>query len=189
MDWNSPPSAASSRWRGSSGENLPVSVKKTFLGLHSLPPEFAARRQRFIDEVSGPWLAALAADGLVDAVDSFCEKIAFSVAETEQFLQAAKRLNLGAHVHAGQLSDIGAAQLAAKWGALSADHLEYLSAERRACHGSGGHCSGVVADGLFHLAPDDSAAGGNAARRGRAAGAWLPTRIPAPRPAPPSCLA
>ena len=85
--------------------------------------------QRFIDEVSGPWLAALAADGLVDAVDSFCEKIAFSVAETEQFLQAAKRLGLGAHVHAGQLSDIGAAQAAAKWGALSADHLEYLSAD------------------------------------------------------------
>ena len=111
------------------GENLPVSVRKTFLGLHSLPPEFAAQRQRYIDEVSGPWLAALAAAGLVDAVDSFCEKIAFSVEETEQFLQAAKRLNLSAHVHAGQLSDMGAAQAAAKWGALSADHLEYLSAE------------------------------------------------------------
>ena len=111
------------------GENLPVSVKKTFLGLHSLPPEYAAQRQRFIDAVSGPWLAALAADGLVDAVDSFCERIAFSVAETEQFLQAARQLGLRAHVHAGQLSDIGAAQAAAKWGALSADHLEYLSAD------------------------------------------------------------
>jgi imidazolonepropionase len=111
------------------GENLPVSVKKTFLGLHSLPPEYAAQRQRFIDAVSGPWLAALAADGLVDAVDSFCEKIAFSVAETEQLLQAARQLGLRAHVHAGQLSDIGAAQAAAKWGALSADHLEYLSAD------------------------------------------------------------
>jgi imidazolonepropionase len=111
------------------GENLPVTVKKTFLGLHSLPPEYAGQRQRFIDAVSGPWLAALAADGLVDAVDSFCEKIAFSVAETEQFLQAAKQLGLRAHVHAGQLSDIGAAQAAAKWGALSADHLEYLSAD------------------------------------------------------------
>lgn len=111
------------------GESVPVSVRKTFLGLHSLPPEFAAQRQRYIDEVSGPWLAALAAAGLVDAVDSFCEKIAFSVEETEQFLQAAKQLNLSAHVHAGQLSDMGAAQAAAKWGALSADHLEYLSAE------------------------------------------------------------
>jgi imidazolonepropionase len=111
------------------GETLSISVKKTFLGLHSLPPEFAAQRQRFVDEVSGPWLAALTADGLVDAVDSFCEKIAFSVAETEQFLRSAKQLGLGAHVHAGQLSDIGAAQAAAKWGALSADHLEFVSAD------------------------------------------------------------
>jgi imidazolonepropionase len=111
------------------GEDLPISVQKTFLGLHSLPPEFAGHRQRFVDAVSGPWLAALAEDGLVDAVDSFCETIAFSVAETEQFLRAAKQLGLRAHVHAGQLSDMGAAQAAAKWGALSADHLEYLSAE------------------------------------------------------------
>jgi imidazolonepropionase len=111
------------------GENLPISVRKTFLGLHSLPPEFAAQRQRYIDEVSGPWLTALAAAGLVDAVDSFCEKIAFSVEETEQFLQAARKLGLRAHVHAGQLSDMGAAQAAAKFGALSADHLEYLGAE------------------------------------------------------------
>jgi imidazolonepropionase len=109
------------------GENLPVSVKKTFLGLHALPPEFAADRQRFVAEVSGPWLTALAEDGLVDAVDGFCEGIAFSVAETEQLLRAAKKLNLPAHVHAGQLSDMGAAELAARWGALSADHLEYLS--------------------------------------------------------------
>jgi imidazolonepropionase len=111
------------------GERLPVSVQKTYLGLHSLPPEFASRRQLFVDEVSGPWLSALTRAGLVDAVDSFCEGIAFSVPETEQFLRAAKELGLSAHLHAGQLSDVGAAQLAAKWGALSADHLEYLSAE------------------------------------------------------------
>jgi imidazolonepropionase len=110
------------------GEKLPISVKKTFLGLHSLPPEFAAQRRRFVDEVSGPWLTALVAAGLVDAVDSFCEGIAFSLSETEQFLQAAKKLGLAAHLHAGQLSDMGAAQLAAKYAALSADHLEYLSA-------------------------------------------------------------
>jgi len=110
------------------GEKLPVSVKKTFLGLHSLPPEFAAQRRRFVDEVSGPWLTALVAAGLVDAVDGFCEGIAFSLSETAQFLQAAKRLGLAAHLHAGQLSDMGAAQLAAKYAALSADHLEYLSA-------------------------------------------------------------
>src|SRR6202042_3453459 len=111
------------------GEKQPISVKKTFLGLHSLPPESAAQRQRFVNEVSGPWLESLAAAGLVDAVDSFCEDIAFSVAETEQFLQAAKKLGVPAHVHAGQLSDMGAAEAAAKGGALSADHLEFLGDE------------------------------------------------------------
>jgi imidazolonepropionase len=106
---------------------LPVSVKTTFLGLHTLPPEFAGQRQRYVDEVSGPWLESLVAAGLVDAVDSFCEDIAFSVAETGQFLRAAKKLGVPAHVHAGQLSDMGAAEEAAKWSALSADHLEFLS--------------------------------------------------------------
>jgi imidazolonepropionase len=107
---------------------LPVSIKKTFLGLHALPREFAAHRQDFVAQVSGPWLESLAAAGLVDAVDAFCENIAFSLSETERLLQAAKQLGLPAHVHAGQLTDMGAAELAAKWGALSADHLEYLSA-------------------------------------------------------------
>jgi imidazolonepropionase len=107
---------------------LPVSIKTTFLGLHALPPEFAADRQDFVRKVSGPWLESLAAAGLVDAVDAFCENIAFSTLETAQLLRAAKQLGLRAHVHAGQLSDMGAAELAAKWGALSADHLEYLSA-------------------------------------------------------------
>lgn len=110
------------------GEKLPLSIKKTFLGLHSLPAEFAGRRQDFVNEVTGPWLESLTAAGLVDAVDGFCEGIAFTLTETEQLLQAAKKLKLSAHVHAGQLSDMGAAQLAAKYQALSADHLEYLSA-------------------------------------------------------------
>jgi imidazolonepropionase len=107
---------------------LPVTIRKTFLGLHALPPEFAVNRQGFVDDVAGPWLESLAAAGLVDAVDAFCENIAFTLAETECLLRAAQRLGLPAHVHAGQLSDMGAAELAAKWSALSADHLEYLSA-------------------------------------------------------------
>jgi imidazolonepropionase len=109
--------------------DLPVSIKKTFLGLHALPREFAAQREEFVDKVCGPWLESLLAASLVDAVDAFCENIAFSLAETESLLRAAKQLGLPAHVHAGQLSDMGAAELAAKWGALSADHLEYLSAD------------------------------------------------------------
>lgn len=110
------------------GNELPVSIKKTFLGLHALPKESSADRQGFVDQVCGPWLESLVAAGLVDAVDAFCENIAFSLAETERLLRAARQLGLRAHVHAGQLSDMGAAELAAKWGALSADHLEYLSA-------------------------------------------------------------
>ena len=110
------------------GKELPVSIKKTFLGLHALPREYAADRQEFVHKVCGPWLESLAAAGLVDAVDAFCETIAFSTQETAQLLRAAKLLGLPAHVHAGQLSDMGAAELAADWGALSADHLEYLSA-------------------------------------------------------------
>jgi imidazolonepropionase len=133
------------------GETLPISVKKTFLGLHSLPPEFAAQRQRFVDEVSGPWLTALAAAGLVDAVDSFCEGIAFSVPETEQFLRAAKKLELSSHVHAGQLSDIGAAQLAAKYAALSADHLEYLSAEGARAMAAAGTVAVLLPTAYFTL--------------------------------------
>jgi imidazolonepropionase len=110
------------------GTELPVTIKKTYLGLHALPREFASDRGRFVKDASGPWLESLAAAGLVDAVDAFCESIAFSLVETEVLLRAAKRLGLPAHLHAGQLTDMGAAELAAKWGALSADHLEYLSA-------------------------------------------------------------
>jgi len=108
-------------------EEMPLSVRTTFLGLHALPQEYRTDRQGFIDAVSGPWLEAVAGSGLADAVDAFCESIAFSVGECEQFFRAAERVGLPIHVHAGQLSDLGAAQLAARFGALSADHLEYLS--------------------------------------------------------------
>jgi imidazolonepropionase len=110
------------------GRQLPMSVKTTYLGLHALPQEFRADRAGFVERASGRWLDALAGAGLVDAVDAFCENIAFTLGETEQFLRAAQRLGLPAHVHAGQLSDMGAAELAAEYHALSADHLGYLSA-------------------------------------------------------------
>jgi imidazolonepropionase len=108
------------------GRELPVTVTTSYLGLHALPKEFSGDRQGFVDRASGAWLKELAAAGLVDAVDAFCENIAFTLAETEQFLRAAQALGLRAHVHAGQLSDMRAAELAAKYQALSADHLEYL---------------------------------------------------------------
>jgi imidazolonepropionase len=133
------------------GSELPVSIKKTFLGLHALPREFAAHRQRFVDEVCGPWLESLVAAGLVDAVDAFCENIAFSLAETERLLRAAKQLGVRAHVHAGQLSDMGAAELAAKWGALSADHLEYLSAAGARALASAGTAAVLLPAAYFTL--------------------------------------
>jgi imidazolonepropionase len=109
------------------GRELPVSIETTFLGLHALPPEYRDRREAYVAQVSGPWLDGLASAGLIDAVDAFCENIAFTLEETETFLLAARNRGLRAHVHAGQLSDMGAAELAARYGALSADHLEYLS--------------------------------------------------------------
>lgn len=107
--------------------DLPVTIKTTYLGLHALPAEYRHARAEYVAKSSGPWLEALVAEGLVDAVDAFCENIAFNLKETATFLEAARRLGLRAHVHAGQLSDMGAAELAARFQALSADHLEYVS--------------------------------------------------------------
>jgi imidazolonepropionase len=131
--------------------SLPVSIKTTFLGLHSLPPEYRERREEFVHQASGPWLETLAAAGLVDAVDAFCENIAFSVAETETFLRAARRLGLPAHLHAGQLSDMGAAELAAKYGALSADHLEFLSGSGARALGAAGTVAVLLPGAYFTL--------------------------------------
>jgi len=108
-------------------ESEGVEIRTTFLGLHALPREHAHARERYVAAVSDEWLPTLHAAGLVDAVDAFCENIAFSIAESERLLATAHRLGVRAHVHAGQLSDLGAAELAARFGALSADHLEYLS--------------------------------------------------------------
>ncbi len=110
------------------GEELPVSVRTTYLGLHALPVEYRDDRRGFVDAASGPWMEAIAAAGLADAVDAFCESIAFTTEETDRFFGAAGRLGLPIHVHAGQLSDVGAAGLAARHRALSADHLEFLDA-------------------------------------------------------------
>ena len=104
-----------------------VTVRTTFLGAHALPPEYAGRSQEYTDLVSNVMLPALAAEGLVDAVDVFCERIAFSLAETEQVFKAAKALGLPVKLHAEQLSNMEGAALAASYGALSCDHIEHLS--------------------------------------------------------------
>jgi imidazolonepropionase len=109
------------------GTMLPVSVHTTFLGAHALPPEFAGRADAYIDEICERMLPALAADGLVDAVDAFCERIGFTHAQTARVFAAARRLGLPVKLHAEQLSDQDGAALVADYGGLSADHLEYLS--------------------------------------------------------------
>ena len=109
------------------GEVQGVTVRTTFLGAHALPPEYAGRSADYIEQVCREMLPALAAEGLVDAVDVFCERIAFSLAETERVFQAARALGLPVKLHAEQLSDMGGAALAARYGALSCDHIEHLS--------------------------------------------------------------
>lgn len=109
------------------GQTLPLTVRATCLAAHALPPEFAGRADDYIDEVVRRMLPVLAAEGLVDAVDAFCEHLAFSPAQVERVFQAAAQLGLPVKLHAEQLSSLHGASLAARYGALSADHLEYLT--------------------------------------------------------------
>jgi imidazolonepropionase len=109
------------------GRGLPLSVRSTFLGAHALPPEYAGRPDDYIDAVCD-WLPRLHGEGLVDAVDAFCETIGFTPAQTRRVFDAARTLGLPVKLHAEQLSDQGGAALAAGYGALSCDHLEHLSA-------------------------------------------------------------
>ncbi|HZW21931.1 imidazolonepropionase [Noviherbaspirillum sp.] len=111
------------------GQTMPVRVRTTFLGAHALPPEYAGDAERYIDAVCDEMLPALAAEGLVDAVDAFCERIGFSADQTARVFEAARRHGLPVKLHAEQLSDQGGASLVARYGGLSADHLEHLSAE------------------------------------------------------------
>ena len=108
------------------GEAYPVSVYTTFLGAHALPPEFAGRPDDYIRAVCDEMLPALAHEGLVDAVDVFCENIGFSLAQSERVFARASQLGLPVKMHAEQLTNCGGAKLAARYHALSADHLEHL---------------------------------------------------------------
>jgi len=127
----------------------PVDVRTTFLGAHALAPESAGRPDAHIAAVVA-MLPRLHALGLVDAVDVFCERIAFSLAQTEQVFQAAHALGLPVKLHAEQLSDMGGAALAARYGALSCDHLEWLSAEGARAMAAAGTVA-VLLPGAFYF--------------------------------------
>lgn len=108
------------------GEQYPVSVYTTFLGAHAVPPEFAGRPDDYVEVVCQEMLPALADEGLVDAVDVFCDNIGFSLAQTERVFSKAAQLGLRVKMHAEQLSNCSGAKFAARYHALSADHLEHL---------------------------------------------------------------
>ena len=131
------------------GRSHAVDVRTTFLGAHAVPPEYAGRTDDYVDAVL-QMLPLLHAEGLVDAVDGFCERIAFSTAQMERVFQAAHSLGLRVKLHAEQLSDSGGTQLAARYQALSCDHLEWLSpvgAQAMATSGS----VAVVLPGAFYF--------------------------------------
>jgi len=130
---------------------LAIRISKTFLAAHALPPEFAARRADFISQVIGEVMPALAAEGLIDAVDAFCESIAFSAEEVAAVFDAAKALGLPVKLHADQLSDTGGAELAARYRALSADHLEYTNQHGIECMASAGTVAVLLPAAFYFL--------------------------------------
>ncbi|MDL1862304.1 imidazolonepropionase [Betaproteobacteria bacterium PRO7] len=109
------------------GAEFGIAVKTTFLGAHALPPEYAGRPDDYIGQVCDEMVPAAHAAGLADAVDAFCESIGFTPAQTRRVFDAARARGLPVKLHADQLSDLGGAALAAEYGALSADHVEYAS--------------------------------------------------------------
>ncbi|MYM74821.1 imidazolonepropionase [Duganella sp. FT134W] len=134
------------------GRELPVRVATTFLGAHALPPEFAGRADDYVDEVI-KMIAPLAAEGLVDAVDAFCERIGFSHEQTERVFQAAQAQGLPVKLHAEQLSDQRGAELTARYNGLSADHLEHLSAAGVAAMAAAGTVA-VLLPGAYYFLRD-----------------------------------
>jgi imidazolonepropionase len=135
------------------GSSEAVRIVPTLLALHALPPEFATRRQDYVDMVIDEMIPAVARLGLATSVDAFCETIAFTLAETERVFEAATRHGLKVKLHAEQLSNRGGARLAAKYDALSADHLEHLDEEGVAAMAEAGTVA-VLLPGAFYALQD-----------------------------------
>jgi imidazolonepropionase len=131
------------------GETLGITVRTTFLAAHAVPPEFKGRADDYIQAATG-WLVQLDDEGLVDAVDAFCESIGFTPSQTRHMFEAARALSLPVKLHADQLSDLNGAALVAEFGGLSADHVEHTSEEgvrTMAEHGT----VAVLLPGAFHV--------------------------------------
>ncbi|HEY3719175.1 MAG TPA: imidazolonepropionase [Roseiarcus sp.] len=141
---------------GRMGRERSVSVRRTFLGAHALPPEFAGDKTGFIEAIVRAILPALAREGLIDAVDGFCEGIAFSPEEIARVFDAARALGLPVKLHADQLSNLHGAALAARFGALSADHLEQ-SDEDSAAAMARARTTAVILPGAYYFIRETNA--------------------------------
>ncbi|MBZ9998860.1 MULTISPECIES: imidazolonepropionase [unclassified Mesorhizobium] len=133
------------------GAERPVTIRTTFLGAHALPPEAKGDKDAFIDLITATILPAIAADGLADAVDGFCEGIAFSVEQMARVFEAAKALGLPVKLHADQLSNLHGAELAARYGALSADHLEYTDEAGAAAMAASGSVATILPGAYYFI--------------------------------------
>lgn len=137
------------RAAGEAARRAGLHLERTFLGLHALPEDYADDRAGYVDLVCQEALPKACEAGLVDAVDAFCERIGFTAAEVRRVFETAKALGLPVRLHAEQLSDQGGAALAAEFGALSADHLEFASEDGiRAMAGAG--VAAVLLPGAFY---------------------------------------
>ena len=131
------------------GEHFGVTVRTTYLAAHALPPEYTGRQDDYVGALCD-WMAQLHAEGLIDAADAFCEGIGFTPAQTRRVFEAAQRLGLPVKLHAEQLSDQGGTQLACEFGALSCDHLEYLSPAGIAAMAASG-CVATLLPGAYYF--------------------------------------
>jgi len=131
-------------------DELPLSVRATCLAAHALPPEYAGRADDYITHICDEMLPALAAEGLVDAVDAFCEHLAFSPAQVERVFIKAHELGLPVKLHAEQLSSLHGSSLAARYQALSADHLEFMTEEDAIAMAAAGTVA-VLLPGAFYF--------------------------------------
>jgi imidazolonepropionase len=132
-------------------EQRSVTVKTSFLGAHALPPEANGDKDAYIARVADEMLPAIAAEGLADAVDGFCEGIAFSPEQMARVFDKAKALGLPVKLHADQLSNLGGAALAARYGALSADHLEYTDEAGAAAMAKAGTVAGILPGAFYFI--------------------------------------
>ncbi|WP_330114589.1 imidazolonepropionase [Pseudomonas sp. JS3066] len=132
------------------GESLPITVRATCLAAHALPPEYAGRADDYIAHICNEMMPALADEGLVDAVDAFCEHLAFSPAQVERVFKVAQKLGLPVKLHAEQLSSLHGSALAARYQALSADHLEYMTEDDAIAMAKSGTVA-VLLPGAFYL--------------------------------------